>query len=125
MIGNTDNHIKNVSLLYGEALNEICLAPAYDIVSTVIYENTTENMSLGIDGNYDIREITRESFAKEAAEIGMSRRFAMRRFDKMVECFDDALDKATEKLSKEGFEAAEEVMTRIRQKGGISLLSRR
>ena len=36
LIGNTDNHIKNVSLLYSEDLKSIRLAPAYDIVSTVI-----------------------------------------------------------------------------------------
>lgn len=37
LIGNTDNHIKNVSLLYAENLNDIRLAPAYDMVSTMIY----------------------------------------------------------------------------------------
>ena len=52
LIGNTDNHIKNVSLLYAENLNDIRLAPAYDMVSTMIYESSTENMSLGIGGIY-------------------------------------------------------------------------
>lgn len=59
LIGNTDNHIKNVSLLYAENLNDIRLAPAYDMVSTMIYESSTENMSLGIGGIYDIRKITK------------------------------------------------------------------
>ena len=34
LIGNTDNHIKNLSLVYGKNLGGIRLAPAYDIVST-------------------------------------------------------------------------------------------
>lgn len=37
LIGNTDNHIKNVSLLYDEELKTVCLAPAYDILSNIIY----------------------------------------------------------------------------------------
>ena len=65
LIGNTDNHIKNLSLLYGEDLKTIRLAPAYDIVSTMIYESSTENMALSIDGKYIIYDITRDSFLKE------------------------------------------------------------
>ena len=65
LIGNTDNHIKNLSLLYSEDLKSICLAPAYDIVSTVIYKNSTENMALSVGGICNINEITRESFEKQ------------------------------------------------------------
>ena len=60
LIGNTDNHIKNLSLLYGEDLKTIRLAPAYDIVSTMIYESSTENMALSIDGKYNIYDIKRK-----------------------------------------------------------------
>ena len=70
LVGNTDNHIKNLSLLYGEDLKSIRLAPAYDIVSTVIYKNSTEDMALSIDGKYNINEISRESFEKATTQIG-------------------------------------------------------
>ena len=36
LIGNTDAHIKNFSLLYGTDLKEIRLAPVYDLVSTTV-----------------------------------------------------------------------------------------
>ena len=42
LIGNTDNHVKNLSLLYSEDLKLIRLALAYDIVSTIVYETSTE-----------------------------------------------------------------------------------
>ena len=76
LIGNTDNHIKNFSLLYSEDLKSVRLAPAYDIVSTMIYPSSTENMALSIDGICNINEITRTSFEKEAILT-----------DKAKECF--------------------------------------
>lgn len=55
LIGNTDNHIKNVSLLYDEELKTVRLAPAYDILSTVIYTSSTRDMAFSIGNEYDIK----------------------------------------------------------------------
>ncbi len=60
LIGNTDNHIKNLSLLYSEDLSQIGLAPAYDIVSTLIYESSADEMALSINGKNNIYDVTRE-----------------------------------------------------------------
>jgi serine/threonine-protein kinase HipA len=90
LVGNTDNHIKNISLLYSEDLKSIRLAPAYDIVSTIIYESSTENMALSIGGVYSIHDITK-------------------RFDTMAEKFPEALKKAADALKKQGFDGIEEV----------------
>lgn len=57
LIGNTDNHVKNIAMLYSEDLKGIRLAPAYDLLSTVIYDSSTEKMSLNIGREYDIRQI--------------------------------------------------------------------
>jgi serine/threonine-protein kinase HipA len=109
LVGNTDNHIKNISLLYSEDLKSIRLAPAYDIVSTIIYERSTENMALSIGGVYSIYDITRESFEKEAVNVGLGRKMAMKRFDTMAEKFPEALKKAADALKKQGFDGIEEV----------------
>lgn len=121
LIGNTDNHIKNLSLLYSEDLKRIRLAPAYDIVSTVIYESSTEKMALSVDGIYDINDITRESFEKEAINVGLGSRMAMKRFDEMVKMFPDALREAANELSRQGFEGVEELSELILKKGGIRI----
>lgn len=119
LIGNTDNHIKNLSLLYGEDLKSIRLAPAYDIVSTIVYKNSTENMALSIDGKYNINDISRESFEKAAVQIGIGAKMAMRRFDAMVNGFIDALKAAKEELRVQGIDQVEQISEKILEKGGI------
>lgn len=119
LIGNTDNHIKNVSLLYSEDLRSIHIAPAYDIVSTVVYERSTENMAFSIDGIYDIRQISRDHFANEAKLCGLGAKMALRRFDDMVDKFADALNHATNDLDNLGFHDARSLSHQILDKGGI------
>lgn len=119
LIGNTDNHIKNLSLLYSEDLKSIRLAPAYDIVSTMIYESSTENMAIGINGIYNINEITRESFEKATVQIGIGTKLAMKKFDAMVRKFSDAMNQAKAELKQQGFEQVEQISEQIMKKGGI------
>lgn len=103
LVGNTDNHIKNLSLLYGEDMKSIRLAPAYDMISTMIYESSTENMALSIGGMYGIYDITRESFEREAEKVGLGKKIAMRRFDAMAEKFENAMMHAMNDLQEQGF----------------------
>ena len=118
LIGNTDNHIKNQSLLYSEDLKRIRLAPAYDIVSTMIYDSSTENMALGINGIYRITDISREDFEKEAVHVGLGKKFAMQHFDAMVSGFKAAMETARESLEAQGFEVGS-ICHAICEKGGI------
>lgn len=113
LIGNTDNHIKNLSLLYGEDMNSVRLAPAYDIVSTIVYKSSTENMSISINGITNINEISRSSFAEVAKEAGIGSKIAMARFDDMVAGFSDALTCAKEELLAQGFAQVEEIAEMI------------
>ncbi len=119
LVGNTDNHIKNLSLLYSEDLKKLRLAPAYDIVSTVIYESCTENMALSLGGAYRIYDITRDSFKKEAERIGLGTEIALRRFDLLVSAFKKALETAAEELDHAGFSGTSEISRLICEKGGI------
>jgi len=51
IIGNSDAHGKNSSLLYSE--NKIYFAPAYDLFSTAVYPNLAKEMAMKIGGRYD------------------------------------------------------------------------
>ncbi len=119
LVGNTDNHIKNLSLLYSEDLKSIRLAPVYDIISTMIYDSSTENMALSIGDIYQIDQITRNSFEKEAAFVGLGNKMAMKRFDMLVSGFESALESAKRELTEQGFEYMDTICDRILKKGGI------
>ncbi len=119
LIGNTDNHIKNLSLLYGKDLKSVRLAPAYDIVSTLVYKSSTEDMALYIGGQSNISEITRESFVRAAQQAGLGIKIAMKRFDVMVNGFPEAIDRAKKELLAQGYEAAKQISGMIMEKGGI------
>lgn len=114
LIGNTDNHIKNVSLLYGENMGSIRLAPAYDIVSTVIYESSTRDMAFSIGQKYDINQINRSAFGLEARMIGLGEMVAMKHYDRIAHEFNAALEQACNDLMKMGFAKAKDIKDRIR-----------
>ena len=113
MIGNTDNHIKNISLLYSEDMRSIRLAPAYDIVSTLVYPSGTEEMSVSVNGKLNIRSITKEDFLLEARKIGMGKGFVSEIFDEMYENFPAALENTTEELTSAGFAEAGRIAQKI------------
>ncbi len=119
LIGNTDAHIKNFSLLYGKNLQRIRLAPVYDILSTAVYEQSTRNMAFRIGGSLSLDELNRDAFRLAAEEVGLGWKMAMRRFDSMAGLFPSALHKSAEELVQEGYPVAAELEDRIIQTAGI------
>lgn len=113
LVGNTDNHIKNISVVYSSDLKTIRLAPAYDIISTRIYKNSSEDMSLGINGKYRIRTIGREDFEFEAKHVGLGRIVAMNIFDELNDGFVPMLREASEELADKGFDQASVLAKKI------------
>lgn len=111
--GNTDGHIKNFALVYDRHLNAVRLAPAYDILSTVVYDTHSKEMAFSIGGELEWSRIGREHFEKACDEIGLNRKIFMKRFDDLSGRFEPALKEATENLTSEGFTGAEELAHRL------------
>ncbi len=122
VLGNTDAHIKNFSLLYGKDLRGLRLAPAYDLVSTTIYESSTREMSFYIGNDLLIDEITETSFRDAAAEIHLGERFAVGRYNFICNHFREALREAAAELQEAGFSKANEIEERILRTGGCAML---
>ena len=113
IIGNTDNHIKNSSLVYGKDLSSIRLAPFYDVVCTRLYEGSTDEMSVGINGKRNINQITRDDFEKEAKNCGLGSKIAMKLFDEVQSGIKKAIFDSAEELTQSGFSEAQPVAEKI------------
>ncbi len=120
LIGNTDAHLKNFSLLYSPDLKSMRLSPAYDIVSTAVYEQSTRELAIHIGGARTLDEVTPDSFRNAAEDAGIGERMAMRRLDMVRSRFRGALRSSAEELAAAGFTAAEEMERRMLENGGIA-----
>lgn len=121
LIGNNDAHIKNYSLIYSENLKGISLSPAYDIVSTRVY-NMTEEMSFYIGDEISINKVNRSSFEEASSEAGLSKNKAMKIFDETADGFENALNKAAGFLRGTGVKGVKDMKNRILESGGYKKL---
>lgn len=70
LIGNSDGHAKNISLLHNE--NGTTLAPFYDLVSTLVYPQFTKKMPMKIAGKKrNFAHLQKNHFNSLSEEISM------------------------------------------------------
>lgn len=122
LLGNTDSHIKNFSLLYHADLGAMRLAPAYDLLSTSVYESSTRDLAFRIGDAWSLDQLTRDCFEQAAEEAGLGRKFAMKQLDKICNRFEAALHEAGNYLEMQGFYAAGRIAERILKTGGVRQL---
>lgn len=70
LCGNGDSHIKNWSLIYRDRVHAR-LAPAYDIVPTVLFPRYDQALALDFVGVTGFTEITRDRFRQFAKKLDM------------------------------------------------------
>lgn len=116
LVGNSDAHGKNFSLLYKG--QEIRLAPLYDIVSTVYYPELSRNMAMRIGRDYSSEQIVPKDFEQLAEEAGLGRALVKRRVPELAETVTAAL--ATVEIAQP---TAEQVAALIRQRCDQALIS--
>ncbi|SEK70866.1 serine/threonine-protein kinase HipA [Pseudobutyrivibrio ruminis] len=121
LIGNTDCHVKNFSLLYSEDLKSKRLAPAYDLVATRVYR-TTSDMSFYIGDELNISKINRSKFEMAASEIGLSKNLVLSNFDDVANKLEKAMSDASEDLAEKGFENAIALKDEILKSGGYGMI---
>lgn len=84
IIGNTDAHGKNFSILYLD--NGITLAPCYDLLSTLVYsEHLKDKMAMKIGGEYNNPFIQKNNWQKLALEIGVKESFLLQQLKSTAE----------------------------------------
>lgn len=70
LLGNSDAHGKNFSLLY-DPLAGVRLAPLYDIVSTAVYADLTPRLAMAIGGEDDPLRVDLSSWERLGRESGL------------------------------------------------------
>lgn len=83
LTGNGDMHLKNWSLLYPDGKTP-CLAPAYDLVSTVTYL-PHDRLALNFAGEKEFARVTMELFSKLAQKAALSERETLSTVSRVTE----------------------------------------
>lgn len=83
IIGNTDAHGKNFSILYQH--QGMTLAPCYDLLCTMVYSsNGKDKMAMKIGGEYQHQMIQKKHWEKLAMQIGFKPKFLFQQIKKLA-----------------------------------------
>ena len=97
LIGNCDNHLKNMSILYSPNWREISLAPAYDLVCTTWLPNLSREMRMLLGGEGRIDCVGAEHLSLFAKDIGLPTRRLGAMCSELADRIDPAIDEAAAK----------------------------
>lgn len=95
LIGNCDNHLKNLSILYSDSWKSFRLAPAYDLVSTTRFERFSRAMGMRIGSSSIIDDVSAQDIIEFGSEIGMDRRDVARICAELVDGVPFAIEAAS------------------------------
>jgi serine/threonine-protein kinase HipA len=102
LIGNTDAHGKNFSLLHASA-KETRLTPVYDVLCTQVYEGMTDKLSMKIGGKYEITEIQPRHWEELCKDVGFSFPALREILKSQIEAMIPALETERVMLKDKGF----------------------
>ncbi len=95
-----------MSVLYQGSGSWINLAPAYDLVSTTLFEQYTRRMGMSIGSAEFIDDVQAQDFLALADEVGVSPRLIKRHAKQLTSCVIPALREEGSLLAKQGFKEA-------------------
>jgi len=111
LIGNNDAHGKNYSLLYLPDSPKATLAPAYDLLSTVVYAGLSRKMAMSIGSEYRPDYVQPRHFNQFLEQAGLGPAAARRRIRALAGAAPSAAHQAHVLLTEEGWSAP--VLARI------------
>ena len=97
LIGNCDNHLKNMSVLYSPNWREMGLAPAYDLICTTWFPNLSREMGMLLGGEGRIDCVEAEHLSLFAKDIGLPDRRLRAMCSELADRIDPAIDDAAAK----------------------------
>ena len=107
LVGNCDDHLKNISVLYDENLRGMRLAPFYDIASTTYFgERFSHELGMRIGSAVEIDDVDASDFEELRRQLGISKRMLGALAKDIVDRFYGGLNAEADKLEKAGISGA-------------------
>lgn len=116
LVGNCDNHLKNISLLYRADWTDREAAPLYDVLDTTVYGKLKDTMGISLSPNRSIFGVTREDLKASVANAGLPTDIALREFSSLADEAIEKFDEAVENVMEMGFPEVER-LAGIMQRG--------
>lgn len=125
LIGNSDAHAKNTSLLHTP--QGIRLAPAYDILSTLAYPHLSTAMAVAINKMYDSTALQPVHWKKTFQQLELNQAMYGERFAALAERVTAAVPGAREQLRLWGVRngVLDDVIARVVERAGLLQALRR
>ena len=115
VVGNADAHGKNFSVLYGST--GPCLAPLYDLLSTVIYVELSAKFAMKIGGHARLEDLDAQGWSDFAKKVELGLPFVRRRVGELAARIAEVAPATFEGLTAIGLDiAALERLSRLVQK---------
>ncbi len=117
LVGNSDAHGKNVSLLYRDGA--VGLAPLYDVVSTAVYSQHPRDLAMRIGGELFLEDVSAASFEQAYEDCGLPAALARGRLPETIDRLLAAADAALADAERERWRTAivDQVHDRVRTVG--------
>lgn len=106
LVGNCDNHLKNLSILYSADWGSFELAPAYDLVSTTYFARFSREMGMAIGRHRVIDEVGADDFKLLSGQLGVGLPLIRGIAECLVENAQKAILAEGERLGDLGYGAA-------------------
>jgi serine/threonine-protein kinase HipA len=102
MVGNSDAHGKNFSLLY--RAGEVTLAPLYDLLCTTAYANLSPRFAMKIAKCATLEEIANGTWSAFAADVGLGAPFIRRRVRALADSAQSSVFRVADQLAEAGLD---------------------
>ena len=117
LIGNCDAHAKNLSLLHNPD-GTVSIAPAYDMISTTIYDGRfgsklSRNLGMRIGMHENIDKVVKDDFAIFARDVHIRHQQIKYFGEELMQKLPEAFDAASLAAERAGFVNAREIAKRI------------
>lgn len=115
LVGNCDNHLKNISLLYRADWADREVAPLYDVLDTTVYGKLKDTMGISLSPSRSVFGVTRESVGAAVSGAGLPADIALREFSSLADEAIEKFDVAANNVIGMGFPEVERLADVMRR----------